>query len=98
MVKYRRWIVTEDWLKIIKQHGMDNQIKHWFSEVYELVQAIERYDGSLNARRHVIEELADNFNFLKQIQTWFDIRDNEVENIQRFKNARTLDEMEVSHE
>lgn len=83
-----------DWLKILNRFSFDEQIKHWFGEVYELVQAIERYDGTLESREHIVEEIADNRNFLGQIQTHFDISDEEVEKVQIFKNKRTLKEIE----
>lgn len=83
-----------DWLKILNRFSLDEQIKHWFGEVYELVQAIERDDGSLESREHIIEEIADNRNFLGQIQTHFNISDEEVEKVQVFKNKRTLKEIE----
>ena len=83
-----------DWLKILNNYTLDEQIKHWFGEIYELIQAIERDDGSLSAREHIIEEIADNYNFLGQIQTHFDISDEEVKKVQIFKNKRTLDEIE----
>lgn len=83
-----------DWLKILNRFSFDEQIKHWFGEVYELVQAIERDDGSLESRNHIIEEIADNRNFLGQIQTHFNISDEEVRKVQEFKNKRTLKEIE----
>lgn len=85
-----------DWLKILNNFSLDEQIKHWFTEVYELVQAIERYDGSLESREHLIEEIADNYNFLGQFQTHFNISDEEVQKVQIFKNKRTLGEIEKS--
>lgn len=85
--------MKEDWKKIVEHFGLDEQIKHWFSEQYELVQAIERDDGTIECRKHIVSELADNFNFLKQIQVHYEITDEEVEEEQRFKNKRTLNEV-----
>lgn len=82
-----------DWLKILNRFSLDEQIKHWFTEVYELIQAIERDDGSLESRDAIISELADNYNFLGQIQTHFNISDEEVKKEQIFKNKRTLEEI-----
>ena len=84
--------MKNDWLKILNRFSLDEQIKHWFTEIYELIQAIERDDGSIESREHIIEELADNYNFLGQFQTHFDISDEEVEKVQIFKNKRTLEE------
>lgn len=85
--------MTEDWLKIINYHGIDEQIKHWFTEVYELVQAIERDDGTIESKNKIMSELADNFNFLKQIQVFYQIDNKDLELEQLYKNQRTLDEM-----
>ena len=85
-----------DWLKILNNFSLDEQIKHWFTEIYELIQAIGRYDGSVESKEHIIEEIADNYNFLGQFQTHFNISDEEVEKVQIFKNKRTLEEIEKS--
>lgn len=85
--------MKEDWLKIVNNFGLDEQIKHWFTEIYELIQVVERDDGSLESKECITSELADNYNFLKQIQTFFEISDEEVEKEQVFKNKRTLYEM-----
>lgn len=85
--------MKEDWLKIVNNFGLDEQIKHWFTEICELMQAIERDDGSIESKEHITSELADNYNFLKQIQVFFEITDEAVEKEQVFKNKRTLDEM-----
>lgn len=86
--------MKEDWLKILSVYPLDEQIKHWFTEIYELIQAIERDDGSMSSRKKIISELADNYNFLGQIQTFFEITDEEVEEVQEFKNKRTLKDIE----
>lgn len=80
-------------MKIVTHFGLDEQIKHWFTEVYELVQAIERDDGGIVSRSEIVSELADNFNFLKQIQVFHGISDKEIEEVQKFKNERTLKEV-----
>ncbi len=85
--------MKEDWLEIVNNFGLDEQIKHWFTEIYELIQAIERDDGSLESKERITSELADNYNFLKQIQMFFEISDEEVKKEQVYKNKRTLDEM-----
>lgn len=86
--------MKEDWLKIVEHFGLDEQIKHWFTEIYELVQAIERYDGSLESKQKITSELADNYNFLGQFQQHFEITDIEIKMEQKYKNERTLKKME----
>ena len=43
-------------------------------------------------------ELADNFNFLKQIQYYYGITDQEIIEECKFKNKRTLEEMKKNKE
>ena len=43
-------------------------------------------------------ELADNFNFLRQIQYYYGISDQELIKEQKFKNKRTLNRMEEGNE
>lgn len=82
--------MSKEWLEIVTRYGLDEQLKHWFGEIFELIQAIYNDDGSMVSREHITEELADNYNFLGQVQTYFNIADEEVKKVQRFKNARTL--------
>lgn len=86
--------LKEDWEKIVNHFGLDEQLKHWFTEIYELIQAIDKDDGTIESKQHITSELADNFNFLKQIQTNFEITDYEVEREQEYKNKRTLTNIE----
>lgn len=85
--------MKEDWLHIINTFGLDPQLKHWFTEIFELIQAIYKDDGSKDSKKNIASELADNYNFLKQIQTFFEINDEEVEKEQIYKNKRTLEEI-----
>ena len=82
--------MSKEWLEIVTRYGLDEQLKHWFGEIFELIQAIYNDDGSMVSKEHITEELADNYNFLGQVQTYFNIADEDVEKVQRFKNARTL--------
>lgn len=83
--------MKKDLKEIIDHFGLDHQIKHWFTEVYELVQAIERDDGSLTSKHNIMSELADNYNFLGQFKEYFDIDDAEIKAERHYKNKRTLD-------
>ena len=90
--------MKEDWLKIVSNFGLDEQIKHWFTEIYELIQAIERNDGTEEGKKRIASELADNYNFLGQIQTFYEITDIEVKMEQKYKNERTLQNIEVKND
>ncbi|MGM9879460.1 MAG: hypothetical protein ACI31R_05515 [Bacilli bacterium] len=45
-------------------------------------------------KERIKSELADNFNFLRQIQYYYGISDQELIEEQKFKNKRQLERME----
>ena len=101
--------MKDDLLKILLHYGTKRQLKHWHSEVFELVEAVIDYmnlvDGDVidvstyvkeeeKRKNHITEELADNFVMLKQFQHRFEIEDSEIEKIMEEKIQRTLERME----
>ena len=95
--------MDKDFLTIIDNFGLLNQLKHFHSEVFELTEAIFDYeytnkwncaDLEKHLKEHITEELADNLNFLRQFQLHYGITDEEILNVRKFKNKRTLQEME----
>ena len=94
--------MDKEFLTIIDNYGLLNQLKHFQSEVYELTEAIFDYEytNKLNChdlekhlKEHITEELADNLNFLRQFQLYYGISDEDVENIRKFKNKRQFERM-----
>lgn len=84
--------VYQDLEKIIEHYGINNQLKKFNEETYELVEAIltfgvENHYKSLN---HVIEEMGDVYVVLKQLQVYYGIPDSEIEDIMKFKVDRQL--------
>ena len=95
--------MDKDFLTIIDNFGLLNQLKHFHGEVFELIEAIFDYEYTdrwgcaeleKHLKEHITEELADNLNFLRQFQLHYGITDEDILNVRKFKNKRTLEEME----
>lgn len=104
--------MKKDYLKIIRHYGILSQIKHWYTEVFELTKEIADKENKRDIITPIIElganlglyknssskekiksELADNFNFLRQIQYYYGISDNELIEECKYKNKRQLERM-----
>ena len=92
--------MKEDLLKIINTYGVIPQLKHFNSEVFELNEAIiccenddfSYYDEVCKSnKKHIAEEIADNFVLLKQFQYYYGITDEEIEEVMQFKINRQLE-------
>ena len=91
--------MKEDLLKIINNYGVMPQLKYFQSEVFELNEAIIKYENyrKTNAEfirehyiDHIKEEIADVMVMLKQFQYYYGIEDKEIEDIMKFKIERQL--------
>lgn len=102
-------------IKIVKHYGIKKQLKYFQSEIYELNEAIIRYqekernpiDYILNTLDPIIafvnhrkpidklesikDEIADVMVMLKQIQYHYEINDEEIKDIMKFKIKRQLE-------
>ncbi len=109
--------MKKDYLKIVNYYGIQEQVKHWYTEVFELSKEIVDKENNRDIITPVLDaiskvfiidketkidriksELADNFNFLRQIQYYYGISDQELIKEQKFKNKRTLNRMEEGNE
>lgn len=95
--------MKEDLLKIINNYGISNQIKKFNEECFELEEAIIDHEWLVSERgrgykKHIIEELSDVMVLFKQIQYWYEIEDEEIEEMMKFKIDRTLKRMEANNE
>lgn len=95
--------MKEDLLKIINHYGLMNQLKYIHSEYFELDEAIICYEpskyiyedaGKIIQERHIAEEIADIMVMLKQFQYYYDISDEQIEDIMKFKIKRQLERIE----
>jgi NTP pyrophosphatase (non-canonical NTP hydrolase) len=83
--------------QIIKHYGALHQIKYFQSEVYELTEAIlleEFISCSIKEIDHIAEEIADVMVMLKQFQLYYCIKDEEIEDIMKFKVDRQIERIE----
>lgn len=71
--------------KIIKKHGISNQLKKLSEEVFELQEAIIDGTERLN---HITEEFADVMVLLNQIKEAYKLDENEIKNIMKLKIDR----------
>ena len=71
--------------KIIKKHGISNQLKKLSEEVFELQEAI--IDGN-ERLKHITEEFADVMVLLNQIKEVYKLDENEIKNIMKLKIDR----------
>lgn len=104
--------MKDDLLKIILFYGVIPQLKYFQSEVFELNEAIIRYEelnnhiGDLEVydidetelkKEHIAEEIADCEIFLRQFREYYNISENDIENIIKYKIDRTIKRMEVGY-
>lgn len=89
--------MKEKMLHIINNYGVLHQLKYFQSEVFELNESIIQYEyeplnkiGAGN-KDHIIEEIADVMLMLKQFQYYYDISDEQIEDIMNFKADRQLE-------
>ena len=93
-------------LKIINTYELIPQLKYFQSEVFELNEAIIRYEefnnhiGNLEVydidenelkKEHIAEEIADVMVMLKQFQYYYEIEDKEIEEVMKYKIERQLE-------
>ena len=97
--------MKEDCSKIIEHYGVNHQQRKLAEEVFELNEAIIQYEivyrdmcysgeAINNQRQHIAEEIADVMVILKQIQYYYEIPDEEIEDVMKYKVQRTLKRME----
>lgn len=93
-------------LQIIRHYGINNQLRKFNEENFELIEAIthfryiEIYKGTLadNAYKyhykHIKEEIADNLVLLTQFILYYNINLDDIEEIFKYKVDRQIKRME----
>ena len=86
-------------LKIVQHYGIEHQQRKLEEEVFELQQAITNCEWASSeygrcSKSNIIEELADTQVMLKQFQYYYEITDDEIEEIMQFKVDRQLERIE----
>lgn len=83
--------------QIIKHYGVLPQLKYFQSEVYELTEAVlwhEFHPEVYGNIESIAEEIADVMVMLKQFQLYYCIKDEEIEDIMKFKIDRQIERIE----
>lgn len=97
--------MEEDLLKIVSHYGINNQLRKFNEECFELIEAIityqKLYDESCRSgvsvskfaeeREHIIEEMGDVTVILGELKKYYCITDEDLEKIRKFKVARQLE-------
>jgi hypothetical protein len=82
--------------EIIEHYGVMKQLKYFQSEVFELNEAIIKYeyaDDYMNDKfvLDIAQEIADVEVMLNQFKEYYNIKDKPIEDIMRFKIDRQLE-------
>ena len=92
--------MKDDLLKIISFYGVMPQLKYFQSEIFEMNEAIIKYENIPNGiyehikneyKEHIAEEIADITVMLKQFQYYYGIEDKEIEEVMKYKIDRQLE-------
>lgn len=89
-------------LKIIKHYGVRKQLKYFQTEIYELIEAILSYEDRKKLtysiddtfkkvlKKDIAEEIADVQVMLNQFKAFYGIKDEDVEEVMKYKIDRQL--------
>ena len=96
-------MMKDNLLKIINNYGVMHQLKYFQSEVFELNEAIIKYEDDCyytydiialdEGRKHIAEEIADVLVMLKQFQAYYKINREDIRKIMNEKVDRQLGRM-----
>jgi len=89
--------MKKDLKKIINHYGVMPQLKHLNSEVFELTEAIIKYEDCRSDRCKILEELADVYVLLNQFQIHYDIDTGSIESVMRNKINRQLERIKEEY-
>jgi len=94
-------------LKIINHYGWNKQLKYIHSEYFELDEAIIKYECDEyyyypeieeGHKKHIAEEISDIMVMLKQFQYYYDITDEEINDIMLYKIDRQIERIKEENE
>lgn len=88
--------MKEQLKQIIEHYGVMKQLKYFQSEVFELSEAIIKYeyaDDYMNDKfvLDIAQEIADVEVMLNQFKEYYNIKDKPIEDIMKFKIDRQLE-------
>ena len=89
-------------LQIIRHYGINNQLRKFSEENFELIEAIHKLEnsdamlkvlGGTTFIKNIKEEIADNLVLLSQFILYYEIDLDEIEKIFKYKVNRQLERM-----
>lgn len=86
--------MREKLLKIIEHYGINNQQRKLQEEVFELQEAIIKFENGIGDIKEVVEELVDVTVLLDQFRVFYEIYQDEESEIYDFKVNRQLERIE----
>ena len=102
--------MKEDLLKIIEHYGVNNQLRQFNEECFELIEAIVTHELKssveyeiplteiVGTKEHIAEEIADVMVMLEQFKLYYDISSEEITDIFWSKVDRQLKRIEEENE
>lgn len=92
-----------NYLKIIEHYGVNHQLKHFQTEVFELNEAIFNHQWLKSERGmqnidHIAEELADCYVMLAQFAEYYQIHSMKIAEIMAQKIDRQLERIKKENE
>lgn len=94
--------MKDDLLQIINNYGIQNQLRKFNEETFELQEAIIKYETLKDyyfkntnwLKEHIAEEIADVMVMLKQFQMYYKISRDEIRDVMKYKIERQLERIE----
>lgn len=86
--------MEQELLSIIKHYGLRNQLKKLSEEVYELQEAILLDEGGEESYQQICEERADIELLLRQLDSYFEIKFDDISKYMVKKINRTLERID----
>ena len=76
-------------LTIFNTYGKSHQVSKLLEEVGEFIETVINED-----KENMVQEMADCMVILKQFQYYYEINDDEIEEVMKYKIERTIKRME----
>jgi NTP pyrophosphatase (non-canonical NTP hydrolase) len=88
--------MKEDLEHIIQYYGIRNQLKKFNEETYELIEAINDYEWIIDERgrcdkNKILEEFADCMVMLEQFKAYYNLDNDKIIDMMKFKINRQLE-------
>lgn len=89
--------MKEKLLKIINNYGVNHQLKHLYTEMYEFTEVVldDVFDESgYGNKNHILEEFADLMVMLEQFKVYYNLSNEDVMETMKYKIERQLKRIE----